>query len=79
MSDSLTQKHDFSGEFHLATTKTNYRQMKRLWILLCLTVLSFTNFHFKYWSRIQAGYTIKREEGPEISNHSGVIQYQITF
>lgn len=34
---------------------------------------------FNNWSRIQAGYTIKREEGPEKSNNLGVIQYQISF
>ena len=36
MNDSLTQKHDFSGEFHLATKKTNYRQMKTTKLLNCL-------------------------------------------
>ena len=36
-------------------------------------------YNFNNWSRIQAGYTIKREEGPEISNNFGVIQYQISF
>jgi len=36
-------------------------------------------YNFNNWSRIQAGYTIKKEEGPEISNNFGVIQYQISF
>lgn len=36
-------------------------------------------YNFNNWSRIQAGYTIKREEGPEISNNSGVVQFQISF
>jgi len=34
---------------------------------------------FNNWSRIQAGYTVKREEGPEIANNFGVVQYQISF
>lgn len=34
---------------------------------------------FNNWSRIQAGYTIKQEEGPTISNNLGIIQYQISF
>ena len=34
---------------------------------------------FNNWSRIQAGYTIKKEEGTEISNNPGVLQYQISF
>jgi len=36
-------------------------------------------YNLNSWSRIQAGYTIKREEGPEISNNFCVIQYQISF
>lgn len=34
---------------------------------------------FNNWSRIQAGYAIKREEGPEIKNNFAVLQYQISF
>ena len=34
---------------------------------------------FNNWSRIQAGYTIKQEEGASINNNFGVIQYQISF
>jgi len=37
------------------------------------------SYNFNNWSRIQAGYTFKREEGPEISNDLAVIQYQISF
>ena len=36
-------------------------------------------YNFNNWSRIQAGYTIKREEGVEKTNNFGVIQYQISF
>lgn len=34
---------------------------------------------FNNWSRIQAGYTIRQEEGPAIKNNLGVVQYQISF
>lgn len=34
---------------------------------------------FNNWSRIQAGFTIKQEEGPSVNNNLGVIQYQISF
>lgn len=34
---------------------------------------------FNNWSRIQAGYTFKEEEGPSVSNNFGVVQYQISF
>lgn len=37
------------------------------------------SYNFNNWSRIQVGYTFKREEGPEISNDLAVIQYQISF
>ena len=36
-------------------------------------------YNFNNWSRIQAGYTIKREEGKELTNNYGVMQYQISF
>ena len=34
---------------------------------------------FNNWSRVQAGYTIKREEGPEVKNNFVAVQYQISF
>lgn len=37
------------------------------------------SYQFNNWSRFQAGYTIKKEEGPEIKNNVVVIQYQISF
>ncbi len=37
------------------------------------------SYIFNNWSRIQAGYTIKKEEGPEIKNNFVTLQYQISF
>ena len=37
------------------------------------------SYNFNNWSRIQAGYTFKREEGPELHNDFATIQYQISF
>jgi len=34
---------------------------------------------FNNWSRIQAGVTVKHEEGLSVDNNLGVIQYQISF
>ena len=36
-------------------------------------------YQFNNWSRIQAGFSLNKEEGPEINNNFGVIQYQISF
>lgn len=36
-------------------------------------------YQFNNWSKIQAGFTLNKEEGPEINNNFGVIQYQISF
>ena len=36
-------------------------------------------YHFNTWSRIQAGFTVYKEEGTEVKNNVGVIQYQIGF
>ena len=36
-------------------------------------------YNFNTWSRIQAGYTFRQEEGPSLNNNLGVIQYQISF
>ena len=36
-------------------------------------------YQFNNWSRIQAGFTVNKEEGPEFANNLGVIQYQISF
>jgi phosphate-selective porin len=37
------------------------------------------NYNFNGWSRLQAFYTIRQEEGPEIKNNLLSIQYQIGF
>lgn len=37
------------------------------------------NYNFTSWSRIQAFYTIRREEGTELKNNYLAIQYQIGF
>ena len=37
------------------------------------------SYQFNNWSRIAAGFTIKREEGPELKNNFATIQYQISF
>ncbi|MDP4206693.1 MAG: porin [Bacteroidota bacterium] len=37
------------------------------------------NYNFNNWSRIQAVYNIKQEQGPKVNNNFGVIQYQISF
>jgi len=37
------------------------------------------NYIFNNWSRIQAGFTLNKEEGPQINNNYGIIQYQISF
>jgi len=36
-------------------------------------------YNFNNWSRIQAGYYIKKEEGPEVKNNLVAVQYQISF
>jgi phosphate-selective porin OprO and OprP len=38
-----------------------------------------TNFNFNAWSRIQASYTFREEEGPSANNNSLSVQYQIGF
>ena len=43
------------------------------------TYLVGGSYSFNNWSRIQAGYTIKREQGPEIKNNYVTLQYQISF
>jgi phosphate-selective porin OprO and OprP len=37
------------------------------------------NYNFNAWSRLQAFYTFKEEEGPAVSNNYFSIQYQIGF
>jgi hypothetical protein len=37
------------------------------------------NYNFNSWSRLQAFYTIRQEEGPAIKNNFLSIQYQIGF
>ena len=37
------------------------------------------NFNFNNWSRLQAFYTIRHEEGPAVENNYFSIQYQIGF
>jgi phosphate-selective porin len=37
------------------------------------------NFNFNNWSRIQAFYTFRGEEGPKVNNNYFSIQYQIGF
>jgi len=37
------------------------------------------NFNFNNWSRLQAFYTIRQEEGPALDNNYFSIQYQIGF
>jgi phosphate-selective porin OprO/OprP len=37
------------------------------------------NYNFNSWSRLQAFYTFRQEEGPEISNNHFSIQYQVGF
>lgn len=37
------------------------------------------NYAFNSWTRIQVGYTFREEQGPNINNNLGVIQYQIGF
>jgi phosphate-selective porin OprO/OprP len=37
------------------------------------------NYNFNNWSRVQAFYTIREEEGPDVSNDYFSIQYQIGF
>lgn len=36
-------------------------------------------YNFNNWSRIQAGFTIRQEDGPQISNNFAIVQYQIGF
>jgi phosphate-selective porin OprO and OprP len=37
------------------------------------------NYNFTNWSRLQAFYTIRREQGTEVSNNYFAVQYQIGF
>jgi len=37
------------------------------------------NYNFNQWSRIQAFYTIRQEEGPSVNNNFLSVQYQIGF
>jgi phosphate-selective porin OprO and OprP len=37
------------------------------------------NYNFNSWSRLQAFYTIRKEEGPAVSNDYFAVQYQIGF
>ena len=37
------------------------------------------NYNFNQWSRIQAFYTIRQEEGPSVNNNYLSVQYQIGF
>ncbi len=37
------------------------------------------NYTFNSWSKIQVGYTFREEQGANINNNVGVIQYQIGF
>jgi len=37
------------------------------------------NYNFNSWSRLQAFYTIRQEQGPAISNNYLAVQYQIGF
>ncbi len=37
------------------------------------------NYNFNAWSRIQAFYTVRNEEGPDVNNNYLSVQYQIGF
>ena len=37
------------------------------------------SYIFNNWSKIQAGFSLIKEEGPSVNNNMGVIQYQISF
>jgi phosphate-selective porin OprO and OprP len=37
------------------------------------------NYNFNSWSRLQAYYTFRREEGPEVNNNLFAMQFQIGF
>lgn len=37
------------------------------------------NYFFNSWSKLQAGYTFRQEQGKSVSNNLGVLQYQISF
>jgi hypothetical protein len=37
------------------------------------------NFNFNSWSRLQANYTFRQEEGPAISNNVFAVQFQVGF
>ena len=37
------------------------------------------NYNFNNWSRLQAFYTVRQEEGPAVKNNFLSVQYQIGF
>jgi hypothetical protein len=41
--------------------------------------ISGINYNFNNWSRIQASYSLRKEQGAEINNNVGSIQYQVNF
>mgnify|MGYP001239244778 CR=1 FL=1 len=45
----------------------------------CKNYSIVANYAFNSWTRVQVGYTIREEQGPNINNNIGVIQYQIGF
>jgi len=45
----------------------------------CENYSIIANYAFNRWTRIQVGYTFREEQGPNINNNIGVIQYQIGF
>ncbi len=37
------------------------------------------NLNFNSWSRLQANYTFRQEEGPAVSNNVFAVQFQVGF